>query len=232
MTGLRVLVDRLGTELGTDLDDTALARAYETPPRAWLRANCVTTVDGAASGADGLSGSINNDVDARVFHLLRQQTDAIVVGAGTARAERYGVADRPVIVVSRAGSVPETLRGGPRGMVLLATCEVAQSLEESRTVLGEENVLVLGSDSVDLPRMLVGLRERGLTQLLCEGGPHLLGDLLAAGLVDELCVTQVPMIAAGTQSRITAGPDLAGRLELRLMLEHEGTLLTRWLVQR
>lgn len=232
MTRLRVLVDRLGSALGTDLDDAALARAYEAPAGAWLRANSVTTVDGAASGADGLSGSINNAVDARVFHLLRQQADAIVVGAGTARAERYGVSARPIILVSRAGSVPETLRDGPRGSVLLVTCEGAASLEESRGLLGAENVLALGSDSVDLPRMLVELRSRGFTQLLCEGGPHLLADLLADGLVDELCVTEAPVIAGGTQSRITAGPGLHGRLELRLLLEQEGTLLTRWFIQR
>ena len=76
-----------------------------TPPRAtpWLRVNMVSTVDGSATGEGGRSGSINNEADERVFHILRGLADAIIVGAGTARAEGYGPADPPLVLVSRSG---------------------------------------------------------------------------------------------------------------------------------
>ena len=87
-----------------------------TPPQGpWLRANMVTTLDGAAAGESGTSGSINNAVDKRIFDLLRELADAVLVGAGTARIEGYRPADLPTVVVSRSGRVPERSPGRPAG---------------------------------------------------------------------------------------------------------------------
>ena len=138
------------------------------------------------------------------------------------------VADKPVVVVSRRGHVPDRLRGGTPGAVLLATCSSAELLEEARGLLGDEHVLVLGSHRVDLGVLKQRLAERGLTQLLCEGGPHLLRDLLAAGVADELCATIVPRLVGGEHPRITQGPPVDVPLRLHLLLEHAGTLLGRW----
>lgn len=212
-------------------DTTDLAELYATPRTPWLRVNMVTTVDGAATGESGTSGSINNAADKQVFDHLRAMADAIVVGAGTARAEGYGPAGTPIVLVSRRGDVPERLREAPRGSVLLATCGAAEGLDAARDLLGAEQVLVLGSHRVDLPLLKEVLADRGWGQVLCEGGPHLLRDLLASGAADELCATVVPRLVAGEHPRITQGPPVDVPLRLHLLLEAEGTLLGRWLVE-
>ena len=74
------------------MEDDDLADWYDYPhalDRAWVRANFITSLDGAVTGGDGLSGSIGNDADRRVFGLLRALCDVVLVGAGTARAEGY-----------------------------------------------------------------------------------------------------------------------------------------------
>jgi riboflavin biosynthesis pyrimidine reductase len=224
----------IGPATGTDGDvsDADLERLYAPPDRAWLRVNMVSTVDGAATGDDGRSGDINNAADKRVFDTLRRLADVIVVGAGTARAERYRPARVPIVLVSRRGEVPESLQAAPPGSVLLATCASAPGLDGARAALGDEHVLVLGDDAVDLGALRAALEARGHRSLLSEGGPHLLRDLLAAGVVDELTATVVPRLVAGDGPRIAAGPAVDVPLELTLLLEEHGTLLGRWRVPR
>ena len=193
---MRVLV-------GPDTDD--LDELYAVPRLPWLRVNMVSSVDGAATGDSGKSGSLNNAADKVVFDHLRSVADVVVVGAGTARAEGYRPTDRPIVVVSRRDELPETLRGADPGSVLVEP---------------------LG-DAVEFRRSLV---ERGWSTILCEGGPSLLGDLLAAGVVDELCTTTVPRVVAGGGPRILAGPPVDVPLRLHTLLEQEGTLLARWFV--
>ena len=166
----------IGPHAGTgDLTDDQLAEIYAPPSTPWLRVNMISTVDGSATGDSGKSGSINNAPDKRVFDLLRGLADAIVVGAGTARIEGYQPVDKPTVVVSRHAAVPEQLRGGAPGLVHMATHGGAECLEEARTLLGNENVHVLGSHRVDLAALKDRLGQLGFTHLLSEGGPHLLG---------------------------------------------------------
>lgn len=227
---MRVLLDRDGPDLLGEADERRLEAAYAVPRTPWLRANMISTVDGAAAGPDGRTASINNAPDHRVFALLRRLADAVVVGAGTIRIERYGGLDLPLVVVSRRGALPSTLHDAAPGRVLMATCAQAPGLGETREVLGADNVLVLGEDSVELQALVPALAGRGLESLLCEGGPSLLRDLLAAGAVDEVCATLVPRITAGSQPRMTVGADVDVPLDLRLLVEEDGTLLGRWRV--
>src|SRR6185436_5671673 len=120
-------------------EDTDLPELYAAPDRPWLRVNMVATVDGAATGDDGTSRSINNEVDHEVFDLLRELADAVLVGAGKVREERYAVGRKPLVVVSRTGSVPETQRSAPKGKVLMATVSGAPHLSEAREILGNDN---------------------------------------------------------------------------------------------
>lgn len=205
-----------------------LEEVYAAPRTPWLRVNMVSTVDGAGTGEDGLTGSINNEPDQHVFSLLREMADVVVVGAGTVRAEGYPPLDRPVCVVSRSGHLPPTLRGADAGRVLMATVSVAAGLEASREHLGADNVLVLGSHRVDLVAMKRRLAERGYVDQLCEGGPHLLRDLLDQGAADEVDCTIVPRIVAGGMARITDGPPVDVPLTLHSLVEEDGTLLGRW----
>ena len=214
----------------SDLTDADLDELYAVSSRPWLRVNMISTVDGAATGADGRSGGINNAADKRVFDTLRRLCDCVVVGAGTARDEGYRDLSKPLVLVSRRGEVPPRLREAPPGSVLLATCAAAERLEETRALLGDDQVLVLGQHRVDLAELKSTLAERGLTSLLSEGGPQLLRSLLAEGVVDELDLTVVPRLLAGEHPRITSGPPVDLPLTLTLLLEDGGTLLGRWLV--
>ncbi|HEX5861210.1 MAG TPA: dihydrofolate reductase family protein [Nocardioides sp.] len=212
----------IGTEELRDL--------YAAPRTPWLRASMVSTLDGAVTGESGRSGAISNDTDRRVYDLLRELADVVVVGAGTARIEGYRPADRPIVVVSRSGRLPEKLRDAEPGNVILATCQHAPELAEARRFLPPEDVLVLGLHRVDLRALRGRLEERGFVHLLAEGGPHLLRDLLDQGVVDELDATVVPQLVSGLHPRLTDGPPIDVPLDLKVLLEERGTLLGRWFV--
>jgi riboflavin biosynthesis pyrimidine reductase len=214
-----------------DLSDDELAAAYTPEREPWLRVNFVSTVDGAAQGSDGVSKSINNDADKRVFDALRRRADCLVVGAGTLRDEGYDVPPMPLVVVSRSADIPPTLRDAPRGRILMATVASSDGLAAVRGALGDENVLELGEDEIDLAALKAALVERGWTEQLCEGGPSLFADLLAAGVVDELCWTIVPVLTGGDAVRIATGAEVEVALRPALLLEQDGTLLGRWLVE-
>lgn len=239
---MRLLLDETGTLApGTSVDPDALARLYAPPAVEWLRVNFVSTLDGASSGADGLTGSINTDADHIVFDLLRRLSDVVLVGAGTVRAEGYqrlreedGGAP-PLAVVSNSGRMPPALLSPApdRGGALLITREAAaaEHLAEARNALGDDAVLVCGHDEVDLSEARRALASRGLRRVLSEGGPSLFGALLAAGAVDELDLTWVPaLVGGGARARITAGPDLDVSLAPMAMVESEGTVMGRWRV--
>jgi riboflavin biosynthesis pyrimidine reductase len=214
----------------SDLDDRALLAHYAPLRTPWFRVNFVATTDGAAQGPDGLSRSINNAADKRVFDGLRVLADVIIVGAGTARAEHYRPNPKPMVVVSRSGEVPPSLRERRGGELLMATCRQAPHLAETQALLGREHVLILGEYSPALPTLRQELADRGFKDQLCEGGPHLTRDLLAAGVVDELCLTTVPRLIADQHLRITAGPPVDVGLRLHALLEDDGTLLARWIL--
>lgn len=233
------------------LDRQGLALAYAYPqPRAgatWVRANFISTLDGAANGDDGRSGSINTGADREVFALLRALSDVILVGAGTARTEtyrratvgaplawlRHGRLTHPsTAVFSRSGEVPPALSAARNnsGEVLLITCEQAggQAIDLAQRTLGQQNVIVQGEETVDIAAVMDALAARGLQRVLCEGGPHLLADLAAAGHLDELCLSMAPILVAGDHPRITAGAGVRTNLVPRLLIEAEETILGRW----
>lgn len=234
-----------------EMDSEALALAYAYPPltpgQTWVRANFVSTLDGAATGDDGRSGSINTGADHEVFVLLRALADVVLIGAGTARAEGYRRATvrspwrslrqgRPAhpttAVFSRSARVPPRLSQDrvDSGDVLLLTCHRAgaPAIDRARSALGEDNVIVRGDESVHLSAALDALAARGLRRMLCEGGPSLMRDLTASGRLDELCLTIAPTLVAGDHPRITAGEPVTADLTPRVLIESEGTLMGRW----
>ena len=231
----------------------ALERAYAYPEitagQSWVRANFVSTLDGAAAGEDGHSGSINTGADRDVFALLRALSDVVLVGAGTARVEGYRRATvrapwldlrdgRPahptMAVVSRSGDIPPRLTQAREdsGELLLITCKRAgaEAIELARGKLGKDRVLVEGDESVDLAAAIDTLAAQGLRRILCEGGPHLMRDLTASGRLDELCLTLAPTLVAGDHPRITSGAPVAANFAPVLLIESEGTILGRWVI--
>jgi riboflavin biosynthesis pyrimidine reductase len=241
---MRLLLSESGTPApGTQVDEATLRSLYATPDdRSWLRVNFVSSLDGAVTGGDGRSGSINTPADFTVFSLLRSLSDVVVVGAGTVRAEGYPALrdedpDAPVLaVVSNRGQLPSTVAAmtSPRGSALLVTCEAAASadVERARAVLGDENVIVVGSDRVDLVAARKSLEDKGFRRILSEGGPSLFGAMLDAGVVDEVDLTWAPTLVGGGPGRITAGPSVDLALTPMVMLEEDGTVLGRWRVDR
>jgi riboflavin biosynthesis pyrimidine reductase len=240
---MRLLLDETGSHSpGETLDEVALAEVYAAPEGPWLRANFVSTLDGAATGANGRSGSINTEADGVVFRLLRRLSDVVVVGAGTIRTEGYtrlGADDGgplPLAVVSNSARVPDALLDSAegRGGVLLVThaSAPADAVARARERLGDGNVLVCGDDAVDLPELRRQLAERGMPRVLTEGGPSLLGAMLSAGVVDELDLTWSPVAVGGEQGRIARGSEFEVPLAPMALVEGDGTVMGRWRVLR
>jgi riboflavin biosynthesis pyrimidine reductase len=221
--------------------------------RARVFLNMVSTADGRAT-VQGRSGPIGNRADRELFHALRTAVDAVLVGAGTVRAERYhalvrdqsarelrhdrGLAPEPfACIVTASLSLPPDvpLLADPAARVVILTPSAA-SLPPSPAQI--EYVRTARDGLLDLPAALAELHTRlGIRTLLCEGGPHLNGELLAAGLVDELFLSLAPKLAAGdllTESlRIVSGPELDPPVALELLtaLESESHLLLRYRVR-
>jgi riboflavin biosynthesis pyrimidine reductase len=135
-------------------------------------------------------------------------------------------------VVSRSADIPPRLSQAREsaGEVILLTCKQAgaEAIDLARGTLGEGNVIVEGDASVDISAALDALAVRGLYRILCEGGPHLMRDLTAAGRLDELCLTLAPALVAGDHPRITAGESVTANLLPRLLIESQGAILGRW----
>lgn len=211
--------------------DVDLEAAYAVPPGArWLRANMVSTVDGSVTDAERVSGGISGPADKALFASLRAMADAVLVGAGTVRAERYRPAALPIVIVSRRLDLdlttPLFTEASQRTVVITALDSPAQQLDATAEVA---DVIAVGEGIVDLSAGLAELRERGLAHLICEGGPTLLGALLAEGLVDELCMALAPMVVGGSAGRIVNGPWLSDEAwHLRQLLEADGFLFARW----
>ncbi len=242
-----------------DLDDAALDAAYAWPAgRTWLRANMVSTADGAARSPDGLSRAISSDEDRRVFGRLRGRADVVLAGASTVRNEGYRAARPkpdftaarraagqrpvpPIAIVSRSLSFDLTgplFRDAAERTIVL-TCESSDPGARER-VAAHADVAVCGDADVDLALAVRALHDRGLTHVHCEGGPHLLAELAAAGVLDELLLTLSPVLAGGGYddrtdiTRILASATLPGApaaLALGHVLEDGGSLFLRYLLR-
>jgi riboflavin biosynthesis pyrimidine reductase len=244
---------------GSALTDAALAMLYAYPdlggpPARWLRANMVASLDGAAT-VDGRSGGLSGAADEQVFAMLRSHADVILVGAGTARAERYGPVrpeseglrwaflrdgrppSAPIAVVTRALDLDTTsplfTEAPPHARTIVITTESAPADRRAAAARTAE-VIMAGEASVDLKAAVDALAERGHPRISCEGGPHLLAQLAGAGLLDELCLTMSPLLAGPDADRIITGglPMRGGGTQpftLAHVLADEGFLICRYL---
>lgn len=229
-----------------ELTPEDLLDLYDPGPSPRLRGGFVVTTDGGVAW-DGGSRALQTPADQLVFHALRAVTDAVVVGAGTARAEDYGpvrtcpagaawraargLPPVPLVLVSRSLELDPAARafsGDARTVVV--TCA---SASRSPALERVADVVVAGDDDVDPALAVAALHARGLTRLLCEGGPQLLSALLAAGLLDELCLTLTPLLLGTAPTLLTASLPAPVRLDLAHLVDGgDGVLLARYGVQR
>ena len=237
------------TAAGTSaFDEDELLATYQVADRrqAHLRANMIASIDGAATH-QGLSGGLNGPADKQVFDLLRRLADVIIVGAGTVRAEGYGamrlspqdvswrrshgLTDHPVFAIVSGrldldpGS-PVFTEAPVRPLVLTHS----GSPTAQRTRLGEVAEIVrCGEQDLDPAAMRLALESRGLIQMLTEGGPHLLGTLTGAGVLDEICLTISPVLEGGEAIRITRdGPPVHTGMRLTGLLTAEDMVMLRY----
>lgn len=232
------MVERISDEM---LEQTYLEDDRKAP---WLFANMVMTIDGATA-IDGRSSSIGDEQDGVVFRALRAVADVVLVAAATARAEGYQRPNLPDHLTSwrRSHGLTEV----PRIAIVSTSLEFdlepfgddppivitsdASPTGRRESLEAETEVLVCGDERVDLESALESLRRSDFGRILSEGGPTLNGQLAAADLIDEWCITVSPMVVAGDSKRIVAGPAIsADRRSFRLDRALVGTtsLFTRW----
>jgi riboflavin-specific deaminase-like protein len=214
--------------------------------RPYLALNMVSSLDGKAT-IDWRTRGLSTELDRRLFHQLRTQADAVMVGAGTARVERYGRMaksdelrdkrraegldpDPLAVIVSARLDLPADLPllNEPEQRVVIATGSDATLPD----LAGNVEYLRIGDD---LPVLMARLREDyGVRSVLCEGGPTLNSHLLAADLLDELFLTLHPKLSGGAAAlTIVAGRTLVAPAELELvsLAEGDGDLFTRWRIK-
>ena len=214
--------------------------------RPYLIVNMVSSLDGKAT-IEWRTKGLSTELDRELFHRLRTQVDAVMVGAGTVRAERYGRMTKNEEL--RAARTDDGLAPDPVAVVVSARLDLPADLPllnepEQRVVIAthsDATLPELGDQVVyertgeDLQLLMARLREEhGVRSVLCEGGPTLNSYLLSAGLVDELWLTLNPNLAGGAAAlTIVAGRELDEPLELEpiSVAEAEGDLFTRWRVR-
>lgn len=245
--GAPVVLRRLLPEPGELTAQELLAswRPWEQagPELPFVALNMVETVDGRATVA-GRTAPISSTADRQLFHALRTRVDAVMVGAGTVRVERYGriVPDR----ARRELRLAAGLEADPLAIVVSGSLDLPADVpllqdEASRVVVvtASQGVLegvraqveYLRADPVDLTSAFLALRARGVRAILCEGGPRLNASLLAERLIDELFLTSAPLLAGGAGAlSIVDGAALDAPIALtrRWLLEHGGELFARY----
>jgi riboflavin-specific deaminase-like protein len=238
----RLLPDAAETTVAEQLHGLDL-KPLALPDRPYLILNFATTLDGHAA-IDGRSGPIGSETDTEMLQRLRTRVDAVMIGAGTMRAEHYGrivsdpqlrayrertllTHDPLAVIVSNRFELPWDAGlftdGGGRAVIFTAS---EREPPETKTPV----TVVRHPDGVELDRALEWLlAERGIRSVLCEGGPTLHGRLRECGLADELFLTIAPKIAGGEGPRLLEGAlrDI-DQVELVWLLESGGELFARY----
>jgi riboflavin biosynthesis pyrimidine reductase len=238
----RLVPDPGPTSVAEQLD---AYRPWDDSPagRPRVALNFASTLDGRAS-IDGRSGAIGSDTDTAMLVGLRLLFDAVMIGAGTMRVEKYGriVSDPakrarreelglpadPLMVIIGSLDLPwdAPLFTAGGGEVLLITSDQEGEPPATATPV---DVVREPDGRVDMATALGRLHGRGVRTVLCEGGPHVHSQLQAGGLADELFITIAPkLVGAGSTILEGALPEVA-ELELSWLLREESELFVRYL---
>jgi riboflavin biosynthesis pyrimidine reductase len=243
-----VLILRDGDEVTDPLAPYARVDRTHGPGPCWVMGHMVGGLDGSAA-IRGRVGALSTAPDAELFRLTRALADVVLVGAETVRREGYGavrlppgrVAAReaagrpgtpPLALVTRSLNLDWSAKvfadPPPESRTLVITCAAADlgRLQRAREVA---DVVIAGDERVDPVLAMRRLSELGHRIVLCEGGPTWLGELVAAGCLDELCLTIAPLIG-GDPLPVSIAPPGAplARFALRHVLRDGDTLFLRY----
>jgi riboflavin biosynthesis pyrimidine reductase len=207
--------------------------------------NMIASVDGRIA-VDGRSRPLGGPADRALFHSLREHADAVMAGAGTIRAERYGpmIRDRSVRERRRANG----LEPNPVAVIVSRSLEIDPTVPlladpDSRVAVLTPSAGTLTGCAARIEYIraaalrpaLAELRERyGVRSILCEGGPRLNGSLAAESLVDEIFIALSPLLVGdvpgGRAVVLGNAPPSPRPLELRTLLTQDGTLFAHYVV--
>ena len=192
----------------------------------YVIANMVSSVDGRSS-VEGKASGIGSWADRGAMRALRSHVDAVMVGAGTLRAEKLNLglddpdARQPLaVIVGGTGDLPvrERLKVRQQDVILavpegarVSGARVSGARVSAETGLDRLTVIEApstGQGRVDLEWLLEHLRaEHAVGRLLVEGGPALNRAMIDAGLADEIFLTLAPKILSGKEAAIVRGDD-------------------------
>lgn len=232
---LRTLSPADGAVETGDIDTTepgARARIAALYPAPRLRVNLVATLDGGTTDAEGTSAGITSGADRVVLGAIRSVSDTVLVGAATLRAEG-GLVPRSThltVLTTTGDFTGAVVRDDIKPDRILVVGPSGVEDRARRTFSAPfEYFAVDGERAVPLHVVLDALRDRGLEHIVCEGGPRLVGQLLAADLVDEICLTTVPRILGRPQVLFGGASPGPRQLELlQLLADETGALYARW----
>jgi len=218
--------------------------------------NLAMSADGKISTRERQQVKISGPADFSRVDQLKAECDAVMVGIGTVLADdpsltvkspefiagrvRRGLPEHParVVVDCRARTpLDAAILHWGNGRRIIACCEGSDAMK--RKALGEvAEVIVAGEDKVDLPALLDSLHQRGISQVMVEGGGTLIGALFAAGLVDEFITFIGNMVIGGKDAPTPA--DGEGftrenefpRLSLYSLERMDQGVLLRWIVEK
>lgn len=233
---------------GRPVASDAVVEEYPWPGSGpWVRAMMVTTLDGAAAGPDGLSGSISSDADQAVFNAVRRRADAVLIGSGTLRAERYTpmrAKEADAAARAEAGQLP-----APVLAIVSASLDLPWDLPVWSESTHSPIVLTPGNADADrraeaarhadvielqatTPEAIVtALVDRGLRRIVCEGGPTLLNEFVRQGRVDELDITLSPTMTGTAASPVTAALADVAAFRLESVLAQDDFLMGRYVAR-
>lgn len=230
-------------------DEVEAFYTYPEVDRPWLRVNFVSSLDGAVT-VGGRSRGLSSPADQRLLALIRDLSDVVLAGVGTALAEGYRGVRRtearlerrrrfgfsevpPIAVVTRSCSLPTDapLLTDTSVPPIVITCEAAPADRRKALAEAGAEIILAGDEDVDLHEAVAALGRRGLRRIGCEGGPTLFGELIEQDLVDELCLSVSPQLAGGDAGRIATGSPIEqprGMRLLSVLRAEESLLLLRY----
>ena len=231
-----------GSPLTVDLEETGaraqIVELYRPSREPFVRINLISSVSGSAGGTDGTSETLSNPVDRTILGVIREHGDVVVIGAQSLRAEGYLLPRRvPLAVVTSSGNLAGHGTGptGATGNVIVVCPPSA--VDRVHETSGDMSIEILTIDTPDgrlaIADIIEALAARGLTSIVCEGGPGLAAQFLEAGVVDEVCLSTSPVINGSALP--VFGTDDTDQTALRidqLMVDDASGIYARWGVIR